>query len=324
MDKLKFLLKVAVSLGLFAYLGMTVSWQELLGALRSVNVGLFLLSFVVLVSCAYPVGMRLVALLAPTVLKPSLMRVIEVMFISIFYSLMLPSGIGLSAVRWYKITLNKIGRGAMLAVTVIEWAMLALTIAFFTGLPLVLFQDSHIEQYRGPLLTMCMLLFVAALGFFLFVLVPGLQGWAQGKAQGLSDMLPWESAKKLIGVHEHLVPYARAPRHVAEAFFHHMVYQLMNLLRFYLAFLAVGVRLPMHTVIWMSMLMIFVNNLPVSFAGLGVRETGFAWILALYGLAPETGVVLGAAISAQTLMLVAMGGAMALMERARDDNEQPT
>ncbi len=85
-------------------------------------------------------------------------------------------------------------------------------------------------------------------------------------------------------------------------------------MRLYLAFVAIRVDLPFITILWVSASVLLILSLPITIAGIGLRETGFAWFLALYGIEPEKGVILGGILSLQLFMNRGLGALMDILE----------
>ena len=60
----------------------------------------------------------------------------------------------------------------------------------------------------------------------------------------------------------------------------------------------------------MGSLVLLLQMLPLSFAGIGIREGAYAYLFSLYGLAPEAGVLIGLLFFSQMLILAGLGGVL--------------
>jgi len=91
--------------------------------------------------------------------------------------------------------------------------------------------------------------------------------------------------------------------------------QTMIILRIVFLFRAVGVDLALLTIIWIGSLIFIIQILPISFAGLGVRESAFAYAFVLYGLNPEAGALVGILFFGQLVINACFGGVLEFSDR---------
>ena len=314
MDR-NFLIKLVTTLSLIVYLAFKVDWPLIKATISNIRLLPFFISYFILLSCSIPLAFRLRILLKPTVLQFSLKRLIQVQYISQFYSLLLPSGIGVSIARWYKITQNRVGRRVFVVITLIERVMLIMTLLLCTGIPLLFSKDEAIQPFRSSVLPIIFLLIFGCFFFFSFFLHP----WVYEK---FSLTVRWIQSKfssgllgRILGIYEDCGLYVDKRHLLLKGFAHHLVFQALNFLRFYLVFVALGVDLPFITILWISALVLLILSLPITIAGFGLRETGFAWVLALYGIDPERGVILGAMISLQVFLNIGIGAILNMLEK---------
>ena len=66
-------------------------------------------------------------------------------------------------------------------------------------------------------------------------------------------------------------------------------------------------------VTWMASLVMLLQALPISLAGIGVREGAYAYLVTLFGLPVETGVVIGILFFSQMLIMAITGGILEMM-----------
>jgi hypothetical protein len=60
---------------------------------------------------------------------------------------------------------------------------------------------------------------------------------------------------------------------------------------------------------------LLLQTLPISFAGIGLREGAYAYLLTLYGLPPEKGVLIGILFFSQMLIMAFVGGVFELTDK---------
>jgi hypothetical protein len=94
-------------------------------------------------------------------------------------------------------------------------------------------------------------------------------------------------------------------------------WHLFFLVRNFLIFLALSIPLSFLDVAWMSSLVFLLQLLPVSLAGIGVREGALAFMFVQVGLPPEQGVAVGVLFFSQMLLLAVLGGLLELTEMKR-------
>jgi len=82
----------------------------------------------------------------------------------------------------------------------------------------------------------------------------------------------------------------------------------------YFLFYAINLQLSIIDIAWMGSLILLLQIIPLSFAGLGVREGAFAYLFTLFGLVPEKGFLIGILFFSQMLILSAIGGILNLFE----------
>lgn len=314
MDR-KFAIKLGITLSLLIYIALKIDWHQITATVSDIRLLPFFTSYLVLLVCSIPLAIRLRILLKPTVLQLSLNRLIQVQFISQFYSVLLPSGVGISIARWYKITQNRLGRRVFVVVTLIERAMLTLTLLLCTGIPLLFVQDEAVRSFRSSALPVIFLLIFLCFFFFSFFLHPWVYEKFTLTMRWLESRFRSDLLGKILRVYEDFGIYIDKRHLLIKAFLFHSLYQGLSFLYFCLLFVAIGVTLPSVTILWISMLVMLVLTLPITIGGLGVREAGFAWLLALYGIDPEKGVILGGMIFIHLILNVGVGAVLNMLEK---------
>ena len=303
----KFSVKLFITLLLLAYLGYKIDWAETKEVVSNIHLLPFICSYLVLLLCFIPLALRLRILLKPTVLQFGLKRLVEVQFISRFYSLLLPSGIGISVARWFTVTKNKVGRRVFVVVTLIERMMLTLTLVLCAGIPLFFVKDEATQTFRSSALPVLLFLIAACILFFSVFLSPWVYKKFSSFMRWVESKLSSELVVKALRIYEDCSLYLDRRELLPKAFMVHILYLGLSFVQFYLIFVALGLNMPFITILWISMMVRLLLILPLSLGGVGMRETGFAWLLTLYGIAPEKGVFVGGMISVQFFLNVGLG-----------------
>ena len=310
----KFIIKIVVTILLLAFLAYRVDLSEIGVTIGNIRWLPYIGSYLILLLCSIPLAIRLQILMQPTVLDFHLKRLIEVQFISKFYSVLFPTGIGISIARWYKITQNRIGRRVFIVITIVERVMTAMTLLLSVGIPLLFAGDPSIQPFRSSVLPIIFLLVFICILFFLILLHPYAYGKYAMLMKRVESKFRSDLAGKIVGVYEDFGLYLHRKHLIRKAFAAHLVYQGMSFVYFFLLFMALQLDLPWGTILWISMLVMLILTLPISIGGLGVRESGFALLLGFYGIDPEKGVVLGGLIFIHLILNVVLGAALNLLE----------
>ena len=311
----KFLIKLAVTFILFSYVFSKVNWHEMPQIIQNTNLTLFFFSYLLLLLSSLPMAFRLKILLKPTVFKLGLRRLIEIQFISQFYGAMMPAGIGIAIARWYKVTENKVGRRIFFTITILERAMLLLPLLAASGLMLIILNDNIIKSIKSSALPIIGLLFIIC---FLFLSC----FWYQGVYRHISKIFQWLQSKarkdyliQILDVYKDSNLYFDNRNLLTHAFFFSLLFQLLFFIRIYLIFIALNIDLSFTTILWVSIFVVLLINIPISFAGFGMRESGFALMLSFYGISPAQGMLVGGLMSLQVLMHVGIGAILNILEK---------
>ena len=319
----KIIIKIVVTILLLAFLAYRVDLHEIGVTIGNIRWLPYIGSYLILLLCSIPLAIRLQILMQPTVLDFHLKRLIEVQFISKFYSVLFPTGIGISIARWYKITQNRTGRRVFIVITIVERVMTAMTLLLSVGIPLLFAGDPSIQPFRSSVLPIIFLLVFICILFFLILLHPYAYGIYAMLMKRVESKFRSDLAGKIVGVYEDFGLYLHRKHLIRKAFAAHLVYQGMSFIYFFLLFMALRLELPWVTILWISMLVMLILTLPISIGGLGVRESGFALLLGFYGIDPEKGVVLGGLIFIHLILNVVLGAILNLIENDYSIKQQP-
>jgi len=74
----------------------------------------------------------------------------------------------------------------------------------------------------------------------------------------------------------------------------------------------------------MSLSVLLLQLLPISFAGIGIREGTYAYLMTLFSIAPEKGASLGVLFFTQMLILATIGGILEFFEKKAISKVEPS
>lgn len=294
--------KVALTLAALFYLFRHVPFAEVAGALGRIDPLLATLAMLLVVALRFLAALRTKPLADAQGLSLSVGQLCEVSFVTSLYGLLLPGAIAGGAVRWYKLARADRALAAALGVIVLDrfldsFGVVALGWALWA-----------LDGQPGASATVGGLLFG---GFIAGVLV-------YGAASTWNEVPSWLERAGVLGIYtrrgfERLARFGRLPGRV------HLRILTLGLCKDCAGTLAywcfasgLGLDLSLATVGWVRAATIFVTLLPISFAGLGVREWTCVALLAPYAVGKADAVAFSLLILAGHLLVCAIGGVLEL------------
>jgi uncharacterized membrane protein YbhN (UPF0104 family) len=297
------LLKIGLSLGLLALLFTQIGIGDAIGAIREMDLGAFFVAFLLFLLGVLIRAYRWQGLLEAVQLHVSLRRLVVLYFVGSFFNTFLPTGVGGDVVRVYELSRDS-QRTPESVGTVFVDRLAGLVVLFALALVALPFSGELITRelklvilaIAGGGILAAWLLFQRTLADRLLQLLP------------LGDRIQGKVGELYHAVH------ACGTGAMGRALGVSLLFNL--LLISVVAVLAVG--LDIRVSLWYFLLFVplisFSLTLPISVAGLGVRETtfvllfrqagvgqpqAFALSLAFYGVTVATGLVGGALYAAE-------------------------
>jgi len=303
-----------VSFLLIGYLALHLEWRVTLDALKEANALYYVFSTLLLLILVCLNSFKFSLLIKGTSINKSMWFLVKVNFISRFYALFLPSGVGRGAVRWYKVTENKKNRTLFLAVTLFERLMHVLLLLLVGFIPLFIYSSNgEIATLRTNIWPIMIVLIAGASIGMAYFLSPSSQEFLKGKAL---RFLPAPGKGKSITEFLDKCTVTHLSRPVF-LFVLLTSFLWVVVFTFRVFLLSVSLGLPLHYIdlAWMSSLVLLLQLIPISFAGIGIREGAYAYLATVLGLSPEKGIVLGLLFFSQMLIVAFIGGLLELTEK---------
>ena len=309
----KFLFKAAVSLAAIFYLYFNLEWTRLVEISGRISALPVIVSTVLGAIGIFLVSWKYFCLLQGTDLQTGYLRVTAVSFISRFYALLIPSGLGKEAVRWYKITENRTGRSFFLASIALERMIFGAMLMFFGTIPLFMITDvPEIIRLRGQILPLILICYGFIFTGMIYFFVPAVHEWIN---RTVKRVLRIHSGSRTNVFLQNFNLKNTSPRILLVLILIRLLWQVVYVARIALLSQAAGLDLAVVDVVWMSSLVLLIQVLPVSVAGLGLREGAFAFLLSLYGHPQEAGVIIGLLFFVQMLVYCLAGGVLNFFEK---------
>ncbi|MCD6553113.1 MAG: flippase-like domain-containing protein [Anaerolineae bacterium] len=298
-------LKIAVSLGLIAFILTRVDLVKTWNALREAHWGIMAVAFTLFVLTLPLRAFRWKALLDGLGVHASISRLTVLYFVGTFFNIFLPTGVGGDVVRAVEFTQDS-RHGAEAIGTVFVDRLTGLLVLFVIALAALPFSFRLVEP--GVTIAIVIIALAGLAGGWLL-----LQGDLLGRIGRRLPFLPAQD--KLEDLYRAIGGCGR--RALTRALTISVLFNLVNILVNYLIALALDVHLsPWHFFAFVPLIS-FSLTLPVSLGGLGVREGTYVLLFGQAGVAPEKALALSLAYYAITVVTGLAGGLVYAIEGAR-------
>jgi len=311
-------LRVGVATGLIALLVSRMDWaqfQRIIGQ-HGLKLYLWLVPMAALSWLVY-VG-RWWLLLLPLKLTPPFHELILDSLVGLFYGLFIPTGLAGDAVRAARLGDRHHALQKTLLSVVLERLVGLLGLTLLLGIQLVNVNNDPIwGEVRlswagwGILITLAVTMTLIAGGGR--ALNRRLLGWVRQGEERCALLGRWPF-NRLVRQADQLWAltreYAKARGLVALSIAGSVVYQLSVTLAYYIGGTMLGTHVRFGDYIWIVALVMLAQTLPITVAGLGVREGLFVFLLGQYGVSAATSVALSLVVFSVTLLFGALGGVL--------------
>jgi len=309
----KFLVRVSVSFLIILYLSLKIDYKIFVQAFREIDIFFYLFSAVIALSASIFKAAKFYLFIKNTSLSLPIYRLLAINFIARFYSLIIPTSLGPAAIRWYKVTENKKGRSFFLASTMVERLFFLLILLLFGTIPLLFYNDNQqiimLRQRLVPLLVIAYILLSGALIYFLF------SGPQELLKQLIRKIITIKKDSKFDNFLNNFSLTNSSFSLISALFVLSLLWQIFFLARMFFLFSAMDLPFSIIEVTWMGSLVLLLQVLPVSFAGIGVREGAYAYLFTLFGLPAEQGFLIGILFFTQMLIFAGIGAVLNLFEK---------
>lgn len=293
------LMKLLIAVGILTAIFRFVPLADVFGAIGSARLAYLLASVPLILLGPYLSAARLKILTDSLGMSLTLPEIAEVNFVTRFYGLAIPGQLATGAIRWLRLTRIEDRKAEILA------AILFSRFLHLAGLCLLGTAFLAIELVEGggiPVMGLPLAIGTLALAGLLFLLaLPGSRRLPTG-AEGRT--------RRLIGAMRSFRNLSR--RQLGRVVVLALAENLAATIVIYLLALSVHITVPLVSLGWIRAAVQVLVFLPISIAGLGVREGGLMLALEPYGVAGANAVALSLLVFAIGLLVGAIGGALEL------------
>jgi hypothetical protein len=316
MDKrhLKTIFKIALSCLFVGYLFFKVELSTLAAAISSIDVGLYMVSTLLAVISGIIVAGKYYFLIKGSAMSHSLISLVKINFIARFYALFLPSAAGREVVRWIKVTRHKKGKAQFIATILFE-RLTFVFVLLFCGISALFLEPSNpeIEVLRMRILPIAAIGICLVAVFLLFYILPPIRDRIKSAVYAtLQKIRPRLEVGGYLDNHH----FSKIDASVFTLIFGlSIIWQIFFICRLLVLLKAASVPLGILDITWIGSLVLLLQTIPISFAGIGLREGAYAFLFTLFNLPPEKGVLMGILFFSQMLIIAFVGGILEYFEK---------
>jgi glycosyltransferase 2 family protein len=292
--------RIALGIGLLGLLLVKIDLGAMTAAIKGVRLDLFGLLTTTVVVTRLIGAFRWYVLLRGTSLDVSYLGVVRLTFVSDFMGYLTPGTLGVEALRFYGMS-RMTSDPALSATSMLVERMLALFALIVLVLGGLAFRMPGVPPQIGSLAWLGLVLLLAV--------IIGLMASPIriGTLWLLSHPRLSRAATAARNVYRSLDRYRARPGLLAGTFVIALVFQLMRCATIAVGAAAFGVDLPFLAFVVIVPVVILITLLPISIAGLGVREVGFVYLFGQVGMPAEVALPLALLTRALAILMALPG-----------------
>jgi uncharacterized membrane protein YbhN (UPF0104 family) len=296
--------QIAVSLALLTYLVMTVPMRGVLTALLSAKPAWLVVSFTLVGVTNLLAALQMRAILAAQGMEFSVRQIAGINLITSFYGLFLPSYLAGGVIRWHHFSKPQGKRAQALAAMIFSREVEIVTTI---GFGIVFYYLANSSVSTASVITTLALALAAAV---LIVLLSVARAPHAALRAGLMRLaFPHSMRERILKVSDCLVDFGN--RHRA----HHLQFLALCIVRnaigvtsFICFAQALRIAAPAMSLGWIRAALDLVLTLPISIAGLGVRDASLVTMLNHQGVPAASALAFSFVLLARTLLVALLGG----------------
>lgn len=285
--------------------------------LASINIRLFLYSFVLTLIMRYLWAFQISLTQAPMDMHFSVYEIFRIQMIATFYSLVLPGDLIAGGVSWYKLSQPNhkyVEAGALL----IFFRLVQISSLIFVGLLAALMDQQIAVPEIRAIIVIGLLGIVLMWIIFFSNQISKILTFITDKLNGKSSFLTslFNSVEKIL--YSILKFRLLSINRLIIVFSISIIAQAIGLVYYLSLARAVNIKLSIFVIGWISTIVTIVQMIPVSIAGLGVREISYAVLLNDYGISPEQAISFSITIFVVFVIVGLIGGLFELSDIYRN------
>ncbi len=284
-------------------------WQDLFATFSQANLGLILLSALLIPLMDFSSSVKWYCLARACNLQVGLWRLYAYYTVGRFFNLVLPSSIGGDVIR-----INELGRytgryaDSAAVVFVERFSGLAMLVVL-AAIAVVI----NLQMFNMPWLTAALLVGVVGVAFICWIIVDArpfnlINRFFAGRnsSRRLAFIPPF--LKKIGKFREAVLVYRNKPGALWLATINSLIFYFLAVCNVWVSVLAFDSSVSFISMLVAVPIMMFIMNLPFSIGGIGITEFAYSFTLSLFGINPSVAISVTILMRIKTLLAAGMGG----------------
>ena len=232
----------------------------------------------------------------------SILRIIQVDFASTFLSLFVPSTISLDLFRAYSLSKEVASKKQTASSIIVDRSLSLFALIVVANISVILF-------YKTIAVPEVVYVSISTLlGFVAVVLIINSRFVIRFLRRYETTIKRYKILHKLEELRGSVNEYKLHRSKLIKVFFLSVAMQTLRIVVYYLASLAVNANIPFHYFMIFTPIMMFFVMLPISLAGIGMRESSFVYFFAKVGVLGTIAFAIPALVSLMVVISVLPGG----------------
>jgi uncharacterized protein (TIRG00374 family) len=222
----------------------------------------------------------------------------------------LTTAIGQSVIRWHFSTKNQEGRLKFVAVMLFERSSFLFVLLLVVMTSLFLVVQPVAKTILHNILPLLIAGLLSILLFYFYLNFSAIYNSINRFGSYMERKIPSEKIHSISKFTNTFSMYCFKKKILLSGVFLALAWHLFFLLRVYLLAISSEISLNYVQISWMASLVLFVQIIPITLNGIGIRETAYAYLFRIQDLPPEKGVLLGILLFSQMLIISLIGGVL--------------
>lgn len=299
------LTRIIIAFGILSYLFIKIPYQDVVVSLSSANLRYLISGLLLSILGHLIIGLRLKILMDKQGMNLSLYRIFEINLATTFYRLFLPGGaFSTGAIRFYKLSSFDKKRAETLASVAVDRIISTIALCIVGLLFWLLYFPSD-SNYIA--LSMSLLLF----GLILFSFIIYFNKGAESAIKIFYILNIDYVASRIKKVFLALNRFRNlSSRSIIIIFAVSIFTQVLSIGVYYLLAMSLGIQISFLAMGWIRCVAVLISMIPMSIAGLGVREASLILLLRPFGIVDDEALAFSLLVFAVNFVLVGLLGGL--------------
>lgn len=306
----KWMLKIVVSIMLIAVLCANADVEIIINKISELGVGIFVFSFISYLIVVLFSAIKWKLLLSDV----SLWILIKIMFTAQFYSTILPGQLFGEASKVLYLHKENKSDEEITASVIVDKIIGLISVAFLGVIGMALTRINQLQSFRIFFLVVFIILVLMLLSPRIKILAKWILVIIT-KLRESKIMLLKKIAQVFSKIYETWNEYVKDINTLIIAVFLGVIVQFAGIVQEYGIGVCLGFYVPVYEFFWIYATLSLLLLLPVSFAGLGVREVSLVGLLGLFGVSKEHAITLSVIMVSSQLIGAMIGGIIIIYEQ---------